>query len=444
MTYLQRTTAGLCILFAAVAGGVTTPAAADPYRLGIDDMLRLKVFEWRDSVREVHEWSALNHDFTVGSNGDLSLPLIGTVPTAGKTVQELADNIAERLQSAVGMAKPPQVSVEIAQYRPFYIVGAVNKPGEYSYRPGLTVLQAIGIAGGLFRLSDDSMLQFRRAAQTTSGEFRVLVLQANRLQARRARLQAELSGAKEPVFPPELIKQQSDPEIASALKEEQRAFAAHRDQLQSEVGSRGQLKDLLGREIVSLQDKIASADQEIGMLKGELSKVSDFVRKGLAVAPREFSLRQNGMELQRTRLDLDTAVLRAKEEIGKTDQSIVEFQDQDKKEVLRDLEETSAKLAETSARIASTSQIINQDRATMPELAAASQKGNPVTYVIVRQDAKGTREVEASEGTPVQPGDTIKVRPSQLPMANGMAKDLSSDTGPSGDNASEVVRANSH
>ena len=440
---LRIAAAGICVIFAATSGQMATPAAADAYRLGVDDKLRLKIFEWRESVHEVHEWSALNDDFTVGSSGDLSLPLIGSVPAAGKTTQELASLVAERLQSAVVMAKRPEVSVEVAHYRPFYIVGAVNKPGEYSYRPGLTVLQALGIAGGLFRLSDDSMLQFRRAAQTTSGEFRVFVLQSNRFRARQARLQAELNGAKEPVFPSDLIKQQSDPEIAASLKEEQQAFAAHRDRLQSDVASRNQLKDLLAREIVSLQDKIGSADQELSMLKGELSKVSDFVRKGLAVAPREFSLRQNGMELQRTRLDLDTAVLRAKEEIGKTDQSIVEFQDQDRKEVLRDLEETSAKLAETSAKITSTSQIVREDQATIPEPAAGSREGASVSYTIVRQDMTGTRESEASEGTAVQPGDTIRVRASQPAVVAGMTEGALSSVAPAPHNATEPIRANS-
>jgi hypothetical protein len=149
------------------------------------------------------------------------------------------------------------------------------------------------------------------------------------------------------------------------------------------------------------------------------------------------------MELQRTRLDLDTAVLRAKEEIGKTDQSIVEFQDQDRKEILRDLEETSAKLAETSAKITSTGQIVKEDQATIPELAAGSREGASVSYTIVRQDMTGTRESEASEGTAVQPGDTIRVRASQPPVVAGMMEGALSSVTPAPHNATEPIRANS-
>jgi polysaccharide export outer membrane protein/exopolysaccharide production protein ExoF len=321
------------------------------------------------------------------------------------------------------MGKRPQVSVEVAHYRPFYIVGAVNHPGEYPYRPGLTVLQALGIAGGLFRLTEGGMVQFQRSAQTSAGELRVLVLQSNRLIARRARLQAELDGSNEVKFPPELTQRQSEPEIVAVLKQEQQAFAAHREALQSEIASRNQLKDLLAKEVVSLQQKIASADQEVGMLNGELTKVNEFVRKGLAVAPREFSLRQNGMEMQRARLDLDTAVLRAREEIGRTDQSIVELQNRDKKEVLREIEDTSAKLAEALAKIGTVGEIVKQDEATMPEIAASHpDEGASVIYTIVRREETGLREVSASETTLVQPGDTIRVkRQVETPIASGAA-----------------------
>jgi polysaccharide export outer membrane protein/exopolysaccharide production protein ExoF len=319
------------------------------------------------------------------------------------------------------MGKRPQISVQIARYRPFYVVGAANHPGEYAYRPGLSVLQALSIAGGMFRLTEGGMAQLQRSAQTTFGEFRVLVLQSNRLTARRARLQAELDGGNEVKFPPELTQRQSDPEIAAILRHELEAFAAYRDTLQSEIASRNELKDLLAKEVVSLQKKIVSADQEVSMLNGELTKVTDFVSKGLAVAPREFSLRQNGMEMQRTRLDLDTAVLRAREEIGKIDQNIIESRNQTRKEVLREIDDTSSKLAEVSARISTIGEIVKQDEATMPGIAASRpDEAASIVYTIVRREETGPREMEASETTLVQPGDTIRVRRQvETPLASG-------------------------
>jgi len=427
--HLQLAAIAVCIVLSGSGRSATTPVA-EAYRLGVDDKIRIRVYEWRNSVGEVHEWKALVDEFTVGPSGDLSLPLVGPVAAAGKTPEALAGAIADQLQSAVGMAKRPLVSVEIAHYRPFYIVGAVNHPGEYPYRPGMTVLQALGIAGGLFRVTEGGMLQLQRSALTTAGDLRVLNRQHDRLAAHRAGLQAELDGSNDINFPQELKQRQSEPEIAAILKEEQLAFVAHRDALQNGIAARIQLKDLLAKEVVSLQQKIASADQELGMLKGEVTKVAEFVRKGLAVAPREFSLRQNNMEMQRVRLDLDTAVLRAREEIGKTEQSIIELQNQTRKEVLREFNDTGTKLAEVSTKIGSVSEIVRHDEATMPEVvASSSDERNAVIYTIVRREEGGSREVEAAEATAVQPGDTIRVRRQfEIPVAAGPRVDPSANS----------------
>jgi hypothetical protein len=127
------------------------------------------------------------------------------------------------------------------------------------------------------------------------------------------------------------------------------------------------------------------------------------------------------MEMQRTRLDLDTAVLRAREEIGKIDQNIIESRNQTRKEVLREIDDTSSKLAEVSARISTIGEIVKQDEATMPGIAASRpDEAASVVYTIVRREETGPREMEASETTLVQPGDTIRVRRQvEMPLASG-------------------------
>src|SRR5262249_37758571 len=118
--HLQLAAIAVCIVLSGSGRSATTPVA-EAYRLGVDGKISIRVYEWRNSVGEVHEWKALVDEFTVGPSGDLSLPLVGPVAAAGKTPEALAGAIADQLQNAVGMAKRPLVSVEIAHYRPFYI-----------------------------------------------------------------------------------------------------------------------------------------------------------------------------------------------------------------------------------------------------------------------------------------------------------------------------------
>jgi polysaccharide biosynthesis/export protein ExoF len=406
-------------------------AADDPYHLGIADKIRVKAFEWRSTVGEVHEWTSLNGDFSVGPGGTILMPMIGAVPAAGRTLEELANFISDRLQATVKMEQKPEISVEILEYRPFYILGAVNKPGEYPYRPGLTVLQALTIAGGVYRLDDPAL---RKTELTTLGDLRVFLVEHYTLLARRARLQAELNGRDTIEFPAELYQNKDDVEIAQIISREQATFAARREAFQSVSAALNRQKELYKQEILSLQAKIANAQEELTMLNHELESVTSLVGRGLAVAPREFALRQNQVEMQARRLDLDTAVLQAKEQIEKTEQGLIELSNQYHKELFTELAQSDDRYSEVSTRLKVVKAIIQQDAMAAPALATGrTAADNPMkytivdalTYSIVRQNSDGDlHEIDATETTAVMPGDTIKVR-SMRPLP-GLGANLSS------------------
>ena len=124
---------------AANVGTVLSNEEARTYRLGPGDRLRILVYGETDSASE-------NNEFFVGSSGTVSVPLIGDVQAAGKTVDQLQADIVEKLKD--GYLKDPKVNIEVIVYRPYYILGEVNKPGEYPYTSGLTVFSAVATAGG--------------------------------------------------------------------------------------------------------------------------------------------------------------------------------------------------------------------------------------------------------------------------------------------------------
>jgi polysaccharide export outer membrane protein len=117
------------------------PAAAEPagdtaYRLGPGDKLRIITYGE----------ASLTGEFGVNDVGQVSLPLIGAVKASGLTVSQLAAAITTALQN--GYIKNPSVSVEVANNRPFYILGEVIRPGEYPFINGLTITSAVATAGG--------------------------------------------------------------------------------------------------------------------------------------------------------------------------------------------------------------------------------------------------------------------------------------------------------
>ncbi len=118
-----------------------------PYRLGPGDRIRVVVFRHDD----------LSGEFQLDGAGSFSMPLINSVSANGLTAAELETEIETRLGD--GYLVNPEVSVEILTYRPFYILGEVNRPGQYEYESGMTVLNAIALAGGFtYRADVDEIL----------------------------------------------------------------------------------------------------------------------------------------------------------------------------------------------------------------------------------------------------------------------------------------------
>ena len=114
---------------------VQTVAEAS-YKLGPGDRLRVITFGE----------PSLTGEFIVNEIGRVSLPLIGSVPAGGLTLVQFNDEVERSLSGR--FLKNPRVSVEVLNYRPYYILGEVNKPGEYPFISGLTVTNAVATAGG--------------------------------------------------------------------------------------------------------------------------------------------------------------------------------------------------------------------------------------------------------------------------------------------------------
>ena len=126
-------------------------ASADSYVLGPNDRIRLKVYGEPDITGE----------YEINSAGQVSIPLAGHIRAAGSTTRQLEKSIASAL--AKGIVRDPRVNVDIAQYRPYYILGEVKKSGEYPYRLGLTVMDAVASAGGFTYRANENKVFLRRA-----------------------------------------------------------------------------------------------------------------------------------------------------------------------------------------------------------------------------------------------------------------------------------------
>ncbi len=112
----------------------------------------------------------LTGEFEVDASGNIVMPLAGTLHAAGLTKSDLEGALKRRLREGQ-ILLAPQVSVDVFAKRPFYVLGEVEKPGEYVYRSGLDAFSAVAVAGGFTYRASKSKIQVRRAGEKTFTEY---------------------------------------------------------------------------------------------------------------------------------------------------------------------------------------------------------------------------------------------------------------------------------
>ncbi|TVQ96276.1 MAG: polysaccharide export protein [Desulfovibrionales bacterium] len=159
--------AGPFSLVEAQDGHDTQQALETIYKLGSGDKVRITVFGE----------DQLSGEFQVDGSGYISFPLVGEVQTSGHAPRDLERILVDKLRD--GYLVNPSISIEVLNYRPFYILGQVNKPGKYEYVSGITLQNAVAMAGGYTHRARQNRAEITRNNPDTitlEGEHSTLIL----------------------------------------------------------------------------------------------------------------------------------------------------------------------------------------------------------------------------------------------------------------------------
>ncbi|WP_455272758.1 polysaccharide biosynthesis/export family protein [Rhizobium herbae] len=403
-----RGAARLSALAIAISVSGIHSASAGDYTLGAMDKLRIRVAEWQTAEGTVRDWSAISGDYMVGASGGISLPFLGTVPASGKTTAEIADEVGLQLQKLFGLPDRPSASVELAQYRPIYLAGEVQTPGEYPFAPDMTVLKAVSLGGGLRRAENGQ--RFARDFINAQGESSVRTSERNRLLVRRARLQAEIAEKNDFPLPAELKGVADAPD----LLESEKALMVSRDKrLKLQLTALAELKSLLQSEIDALGKKSVTQTRQLELVVEDKGRVDVLAEKGLALSARKLAVEQRIADLQAALLDIDTASLKAKQAVSEASQDEINLRNDWDAQLAQELQNTEAELDTLSLKLITSRDLMTE---ALVQSADASQTPSPgkavdINYSIIRQKDGKSATIAANEGTPVQPGDVVKVEP---------------------------------
>lgn len=397
---------GAPFVTAALLLSATGALAQDAYTLNPGDRLAVRVVQWDPVSQETVEFGAMSGTFEVAANGTVSLPLVGSIAAVGLEVDELSEKLAQDLRVRLGLIETPSLTIALAEHRPVYILGGVQDPGAYPFTPGLTVQQALALAGGVAGLRDDT-----GAGQLTAirafGNLSEVAGEKARNEVRIARLQAEMDGADTFELPGDVQHPEGSAALIEIAAQERRLFERRKETqaraLEALVASRA----LLEREIAALEEKLIGFNAQLELVRASLGNLETLVERGLARSPSLLSLQGQLIDLENRELDTQTAIFRARQSISELERERIDLVAARQLEVLRDLQRSEMLVEQLTAR-EETQRRVLVEAAPLLDTTAGDLQVSAV-FRITRADAAGEEAILATRGTQLRPADVIEV-----------------------------------
>jgi polysaccharide biosynthesis/export protein len=382
------------IVVAATVALLAFPAAGE-YRLDSGDVLEVEVFGVQDFKRRV----------AVNADGNLSLPLLGDIRAAGLSLTELRSELKQALAKNK-IIRGPDVTADVVEYRPFFISGQIAKPGAYPYQPGLTVRQAVALAGGYdmvrFKVDNPLMMaaDLRSQYETTWTEY-------VRREARVTSLHAELEGRDAP----DLSHLKKTPVTRRVVSE---LVQLELDNFQTRKADYQKEKEYLQRTVNEAKDQVASltAGQKqeaigIELQNQNLARTSVLSKQGLAPLFR-LTDEQRAIVLQRAQqLETGARLADARRIAEENNRRLGRADDERRMRLIGELQDANMELERARTQLQGIGEKLLYLGAIKTQLLSGS-KNEPEISIHRRINGSETR-VSADESSRIEPGDAVDV-----------------------------------
>lgn len=394
----------------------TASAASDKaeYRLQAGDVIEIRVAGMPELQQRV----------TVQGDGEISLPLLGTLTVAGSTTSNARAKIQAalatkifRLTTADGRERPvaikfDEVSASVVEYRPLYIQGDVMKPGELAYRPHMTVRQAIGGAGGYYQLRLLTMSAVRDVTDL-QGEYATLWTSLAKERLNIWRLTTELDASKDSIADdaepdPGLLKDVPLPKtmLTNLSSGEAAHLKVRKVHFQREKSYLIQSIAQAGEHIAALEEQQKKEEEGTEADLAELQRVTELFKSGNLVMPRITEARRAVLLSTTRQVQTRTELINAIREKSQLSRQLEKLPDELNIGLLKELQEARARLSTVQSKLQAIGEILPY--AAKP--AEASEQAKVPKITIFRNDLNGERVLDANGDTELRPGDVVEVK----------------------------------
>lgn len=375
------------LLFCLVAGNAF---AQTVYRLQPGDVLQVWIAQEQDR----------NAEIAIGPDGWTSYPLAGHIKGEGLTVTELEAALLDRIKPF--FKESPNLTLMLqprAQHLPLiYVTGDVVTPGEYPYRPNMTVLHGVAVAGGLYRTTllaadqDRSVVVQREIeeSETRLKQLSMLIL----------RLQAELAG-RTMISSPDVSP--TDPLLA----EEQRLLDENIDAAKRQDAAQKQAKEFRERNIKALSEQIETVATRLRLARVQLDRITSLISKGAAGGAMQNEQEGVIAELEGTNSELKSAMVDAERAKISEDAAFESTRHERKTRLLLNIQTAQREMQEREAGLEDSRRIMKIYKETAAQNQQITER--TIVYRILRIVDGKAIESEASETSMLAAGDLLRV-----------------------------------
>ena len=367
------------------------------FRASPGDKLKISVFARPE----------LSNVSLVDGSGSIAMPGIGRVGVSGLATVDIEQVIAKKLREIFDLSNPI-VLVEFVEYRPFFVVGDVNNPGQFRYVTGTTVVQAVAISGGFALGGLDTWEQESEIVDTREG-LKTVTREYWSAVATRSRLMAESENRDDVQYPENLLVYERNSEGPSLTTVEDRIFHFRKKGLAETIKLRsGQIKKL-NREMMALDAQTKSVNETIRLTHLEFKDRQILFKKGFARKSVLLDLERRIAELTIARLNVTLAKTRVEHKVGDIEFKIFEDRKSLHDEINQDLKSAEDRLVIMRGRVEAESEHLRQRLTLLRGVVTGTSGDSHYQYTIMRKAGEMLRQIDATETVQILPGDVLRV-----------------------------------
>ena len=378
------------------------------YRLSVGDVIQISVRGFPD----------LRQQSVVELNGEVSLPLAGRIRVVDMTIAEAQAAIKKLVtdrplgqrysdgRETFTVIAADDVNISIAEYRPVYVLGDVAKPGELSFRPGLTARQAIALAGGFDVMRYRLVNPFTESAEM-KGQHETLLTELTKVRVQTNRIRAELDGRSE-------LDRAGLNDIPLGTAFIDQVFETEAETFKRRTSELAQDKELAQQRIKQTESKVKiltaileNEEEAVDSDKQEYAKLLEFNKLKAITLARMMDARrvQSAAEtrLLQTRVQLDEAIRERTEAV----RSLERLENTRRTELLNELQHANVALNSLQARLSANAEKLIHTSLLKSRLVRGP--GAKPTILVYRSTRNTKQTISGDEDTPLLPGDTIEI-----------------------------------